>query len=188
MTNEEKVEKAIEIIQQGGTILYPTDTVWGLGCDGTNENACDKIINIKNKTQHNSFILLMDSWRMIERYVPEFHEVCYDLVDLSTQPITVIYPNSRTLAPQVISEDGSVGIRLIQHSICRQLIRGSKKPLVSTSANISGDKAPNSFKEINDKIKNSVDFILDLETDKISLNPSQIIKIDADGTVKIIRI
>ncbi|HRP53815.1 MAG TPA: L-threonylcarbamoyladenylate synthase, partial [Fluviicola sp.] len=144
----ENLEKAIEALKNGKIILYPTDTIWGIGCDATDELACEKIKALKNRSDDKSFVLLVDSFQMIERYIPEFPSICYDLVDLSEKPLTLIYPKAKGLAPQVLAEDGSVGIRLTKDPICLKLIRSIKKPLVSTSANFSGKPYPKSFQEI----------------------------------------
>ncbi|MGV3630807.1 MAG: L-threonylcarbamoyladenylate synthase [Bacteroidota bacterium] len=177
----------IETLKNGGTILYPTDTVWGLGCDATNEEACRKILQIKKRPENKSFIVLVDSFLMLERYVPEFPEVCYDLADLATRPLTLIYPNARGLAPSILAEDGSVGIRITKDPLCLALIRGLKKPLVSTSANISGEKTPGSFAEISEEVKSGVDFIVRERLTESCDVPSQIIKIGKDNSVQIIR-
>jgi L-threonylcarbamoyladenylate synthase len=184
---ETDYQTIIEELKTGASILYPTDTIWGLGCDATNEEACQRILNLKNRPVEKSFIILVDSFRMLEQYIPDFHPICYDLADLSTQPLTIIYPKAKGLAPSVIAEDGSVGIRITKDPICLKLIRGLKKPIVSTSANISGEKNPDSFMEINDQIKNSVDIIFKERTTETMNNASQIIKIGLDGQVKVIR-
>lgn len=181
------IEQTIELLRQGKTILYPSDTIWGLGCDATNEGACQKIFEIKNRPENKSFIILVDGFRMLEKYVPEFHEVCYDLVDFATKPLTIIYPKAKDLAPSILAEDGSIGIRITKDPTCLKLIRGMRKPLVSTSANISGEPSPKSFSEIDERIKSGVDGILEEHLNDKMDKPSQIIKIDLDGTVKIIR-
>ncbi len=181
------IEKAVEVLKEGGTILYPTDTIWGIGCDATNEDACQKILAIKNRPENKSFVLLADSFRMVEFYIPDFAEVVYDLVDLSTSPLTIIYPNAKKIAPSVIAEDGSVAIRITKDPICLKLIRGLKRPIVSTSANLSGEEFGKNWNEISDKIKQNVDFCLEERKSENLELPSQIIKIDLDGSVKIIR-
>lgn len=181
------VYTAIEALKAGKTILYPTDTIWGLGCDATNEEACQRINAIKHRADAKSFIVLVDSFRMLERYIPDFHEVCYDLVDLATRPLTIIYPAAKGLAPSVIGEDGSVGIRLTTDPICVKLIQHLKKPIVSTSANISGDPIAKSFSEIHADIKTSVDAVVEERLTETCSRPSQIIKIGLDGTVVVIR-
>ena len=181
------IDQTIEILKNGGTVLYPTDTIWGIGCDATNEEACQKILKLKNRPEEKSFILLMDSFQMLERYVPEFNEVCYDLVDLADKPLTIIYPTSKGLAPSVLGENGSVAIRITKDPICLKLIRAIRKPIVSTSANLSNQASPSVFNEINSIIKEGVDAVLEERlTEKMSI-PSQIIQIDLDGSVKIIR-
>jgi L-threonylcarbamoyladenylate synthase len=190
MMSKEFIEvskELIEALQRGETILYPTDTIWGLGCDATNEQACQKVLEIKNRPAEKSFIVLMDSIQMLEKYVPEFHAICYDLIDLSTAPLTIIYPNAKFLAPAVIAHDGSVGIRIPKDKTCLELIRKLKKPIVSTSANFSGEKGPEKYLEINPEIKKSVDNILALRTNEEMNCPSQIIKIGLDGSVQVIR-
>lgn len=177
----------IEGLKKGDVILYPTDTIWGLGCDATNEEACQRIHALKKRPDDKSFILLVDGFPMLERYIPDFHEVCYDLVDLATSPLTIIYPNAKGIAPSVLAEDGSVGIRITKDPICLQLIRGLRKPLVSTSANISGFAAPTSYSYIEDEIKDGVDHIIMERLEEKMTTPSQIIKIGLGGEVTVIR-
>ena len=181
------IREIVETLKSGGTILYPTDTVWGIGCDATNDEACNKIIEIKNRPDHKSFILLVDNFAMLERYITNFQEVCYDLVDLATQPLTIIYPNAKGLAPSILAKDGSVGIRITEDPTCLKLIRGLKKPLVSTSANLSGEKNASFFEEISEEIKMKVDAIVELNLEKEMSRPSQIIKIGLNGSVDILR-
>jgi L-threonylcarbamoyladenylate synthase len=177
----------IEALKAGKIILYPSDTIWGIGCDATNEEACQRILEIKERPATKSFILLADSFQMIEKYIPEFPDVCYDLVDLSDKPLTIIYPNAQGLAPGVLAEDGSVGIRLTKDPVCLALIRSIRKPLVSTSANISGQPFPTNFQEIDVKIKERVDEIVELRTNEQLSTPSQIIKIGLDSSIQVIR-
>ena len=181
------IREIVETLKSGGTILYPTDTVWGIGCDATNDEACNKIIEIKNRPDHKSFILLVDNFAMLERYITNFQEVCYDLVDLATQPLTIIYPNAKGLAPSILAKDGSVGIRITEDPTCLKLIRGLKKPLVSTSANLSGEKNASFYEDISDEIKIKVDAIVELNLEKEMSRPSQIIKIGLNGSVDILR-
>ena len=184
---ETNYQHIIEELKLGKTLLYPTDTIWGIGCDATNEEACQKILSIKNRPEEKSFIVLVDGFTMLEKFIPEFHEICYDLVDLSTKPLTIIYPNANGLAKSVLAKDGSVGIRITKDPICLKLIRGLRKPIVSTSANISGEKNPVSFQNINQSIKQHVDLILEEKTNEIMNQASQIIKIGKGGEVTIIR-
>lgn len=181
------IKESIELLKSGGTLLYPSDTIWGLGCDATDDAASQKILTIKNRPAQKSFIILVDGFPMLERYVPEFQEVCYDLADFAEKPLTIIYPNVQGIAPTVLAEDGSVGIRITKDPNCLKLIRGMRKPLVSTSANLSGEPYPTTFDEISSAIKENVDGVLEERLTEKMVKPSQIIKIDLDGTVKIIR-
>lgn len=177
----------IDALKNGKVILYPTDTIWGLGCDATNEEACMRILEIKERPTNKSFIILVDSFQMLERYIPDFPAVCYDLVDYAEKPLTIIYPNAKGLASSVVAEDGSVGIRITKDPICLQLIRSIKKPLVSTSANISGETFPTTYSEINPKIVEQVDAVIKERLSEKMTSPSQIIKIGLDSSIRIIR-
>jgi len=183
----EDIQTYIDLLKSGKTILYPTDTIWGIGCDATNEEACQKIMSIKKRPSENSFIILVDGWHMVERYIPEFHDVCYELGDLAENPLTIIYPHAKNIAPSAVAEDGSVGIRITTDPTCIKLIKGLRKPLISTSANLSGKPSPESFDEISEKIKEGVDGIIMERLKQRMITPSQIIKVDTDGTIKIIR-
>ena len=185
MKNE--IEKASEIIKNGGIILYPTDTIWGIGCDPKNEKALDKINDLKGRTKDKNFIILVDSDRLLNRYAKIIPEVCYDLIDYANQPLTIIYPKGQFVAPQVLAEDGSIGIRLTKDEFCSKLIQKLKSGITSTSANLSGEKSPKNFEEISDKIKNGVDYIVNLKKKKKKAKPSQIIKIGENSEVTIIR-
>ena len=181
------IDQTIEVLKNGGTILYPTDTIWGIGCDATNEAACQKILDIKNRPTEKSFIVLMDSIAMLEKYVPEFNEICYELLEIAESPLTLIYPSAKGLAPSVLAKDGSVGIRITKDPTCLKLIRSLKKPIVSTSANLSGTASPTNFDSIDSTIKKGVDAILELRLEEKMSNPSQIIRIALDGTIEILR-
>lgn len=181
------ISQAIEVLKNGGTILYPTDTIWGIGCDATDEEACQKILSIKNRPEEKSFILLVDGFPMLQRYVPDFPEVCYDLADFAVEPLTIIYPTSEKLAPSVVAEDGSVGIRITQDPICMKLIRSIRKPIVSTSANLSSEPSPTCFDDVSKSIKENVDAIVHERLNEKRTKSSQIIKIGIDGEVKILR-
>ncbi len=181
------MNKAIEALKNGGTILYPTDTIWGIGCDATDENACQKILDIKQRPDNKSFIILVDNFAMLERYIPEFQEVCYDLADFASKPLTIIYPKAKGLAPSILAEDGSVGIRITTDPICQKLIRSIRKPIVSTSANLSGESNPTCFDDINEDIKSGVDAIVEERTFEKMEKASQIVKVGLDGKVEVIR-
>ncbi|MDG1147239.1 MAG: L-threonylcarbamoyladenylate synthase [Crocinitomicaceae bacterium] len=181
------MKEIVEILKSGGTILYPTDTIWGLGCDATNEEACQKILDLKQRPEHKSFVILVDDFPMLQRYIPEFQEVCYDLADLAVKPLTIIYPNAKGLAPSILAKDGSVGIRITKDPTCIKLIRGLRKPIVSTSANISGDKNPVNYETVSAEIKNGADHIVKERLTEKMNTPSQIIKIGLRGDIEIIR-
>lgn len=179
--------KQIETLRNGGILLYPTDTIWGIGCDATDDDACKRITELKGRSDDKSFVLLADGFPMIERYIPEFPEVCYDLADFATKPLTIIYPNAKDLAPSVLANDGSVGIRITTDPVCLKLIRSIRKPLVSTSANLTGEPSPTEFADIHTKIKEGVDSIVEDRLTEKRLKASQIIKIGLGGQVTIIR-
>lgn len=183
----DNIQKGIDTLIDGGTILYPTDTIWGIGCDATNEVACQKIIDLKSRSENKSFVLLADTFHMVELYIPDFAEVVYDLVDLSVKPLTIIYPNARKLAPNVLAADGSVAFRITNDPICKRLIKGMRKPLISTSANLTGKDFGKNFGEISDEIKKGVDFCLEERIAENLATPSQIIKVDLNGSIEIIR-
>lgn len=183
----DKIHNAVEVLKNGGTLLYPTDTIWGIGCDATNEEAVSNIINIKNRPATKSFIVLVNNVAMLERYVPNFPEVCYDIIDFSNKPTTIIYEEAKGIASNVLAEDGSIGIRVTNDPLCQKLIQGLRKPIVSTSANLSGQDSPKNYKEIDSKIKTRVDFILEERLSEEMKKPSTIIKINNDNSVRVIR-
>lgn len=185
---EDDLKSSLEILKDGGVILYPTDTIWGLGCDATNPAAVDKIYTIKERAESKSMIILVDGIAMVERYVREMPEIAYDLTNASETPLTIIYPEGKNLAGGVCSEDGSIGIRICHDEFCSELIRQLRKPLVSTSANISGRPSPGNFGEIEDKIVLSADYVVKYrQKDRRKSAPSPVIKIDKNGVFKIIR-
>ena len=182
------LKKALEILKDGGVILYPTDTVWGIGCDATNAEAVQKIYEIKKREDSKSMLVLMENPALLGRYVDEVPEVAWDSVEISSTPLTVIYPNAKNLAKNLIAEDGSVGVRFTKEKFTSQLLQRLRKPLVSTSANISGEKSPAIFDEISEEIKNAVDYVVEYRQDDISLaKPSSIIKLGSGGRIDILR-
>lgn len=183
-----QIDKALEVLKSGGIILYPTDTIWGLGCDATNEKAVEKIFKIKKRSESKSLIILVDDEAKINRYIKNMPDVAWDIIEFSTKPTTLILDGAVNLAKNIIAEDGSVGIRLCKQSFCKELIRKFGKAIVSTSANISGEESPKSFQDISYEIKNSVDYIVDLPEFYESKNPpSSIIKISENFEVKVLR-
>jgi L-threonylcarbamoyladenylate synthase len=182
-----EIENAIAVLKRGGIILYPTDTVWGIGCDATHPDAIDRIYKLKKRADTKSMICLVNDYRMLEQYVEDVPSVAYDILDLSTTPTTIIYDDPIRVSENIIAEDNSLAIRVVKDEFCSQLLRKFRRPLVSTSANISGESTPSSFSEISKEIKEGVDYIVNHNQDKKSGKPSTIIKLKNDGTVKIIR-
>lgn len=187
-TIQEEIIQACEVLQRGGVILYPTDTIWGIGCDATNSNAVKRVYEIKHRIDSKALIVLTDSMTKVEYYVDEIPDIAYDLVDMSEKPLTIIYDKARNLAPELIAEDGSVGIRVTKENFSQTLCKRFRKAIVSTSANISGEKSPMTFAEISDDIKQAVDYIVEARQEETeNSTPSSIIKLGSGGLIKIIR-
>ncbi|AMO19475.1 L-threonylcarbamoyladenylate synthase [Flavobacterium columnare] len=182
-----EIHNAFEVIKNGGIILYPTDTVWGIGCDASNPEAVQKIYALKQRAESKSMIVLVNGDRMIYNIFNNLPEVAWQIMDLSEKPTTLVLDDPRNVAPNIIAEDKTLGMRVVTEPFCFKLMERMKKPLVSTSANISGEPTPKSFKEISPEIINGVDYVVNLHRDKICKNPSTIIKITNDSQVKIIR-
>ena len=184
----EEIKKACEVLQKGGVILYPTDTVWGIGCDATNEEAVKRVYEIKRRADSKAMLVLVDSDVKVDFYVKDVPEVAWDLIQYATKPLTVIYDDARNLASNLIGEDGSVGIRVTSEEFSKQLCFRFRKAIVSTSANISGEPSPASFSEIQDEIKQAVDYIVEYRQDEpAGAKPSSILKLGKGGVIKIIR-
>lgn len=185
---EEEIKNAIEVLRKGGVILYPTDTVWGIGCDARNKDAVAKVFKIKERAEYKSMVILVCNETMINRHVKEVPEVTWELLESAEEPLTIIYPDGRMLAEKLIAADGSIGIRLVKDDFCNTLIHKFGKPLVSTSANISGEATPTSFSDIKLDILNKVDYIVNFRQEEINnIKPSSIIKVALNGEIKIIR-
>ncbi|QAA80773.1 threonylcarbamoyl-AMP synthase [Aequorivita sp. H23M31] len=187
MTLKDEIEKALTILKRGGLILYPTDTVWGIGCDATNAEAVDKIFKLKNRSDKKSMICLVHDFRMLNEYVEDVPEVAYDILKYADKPTTIIFDNPIRIAENLVADDNSLAIRVTKDEFCKKLIQKLRKPLVSTSANISGTPTPKSYSEIDPLILDGVDYIVNLHRDKKSGKPSTIIKLKNDGSVKVIR-
>ncbi len=180
--------KSLEVLKRGGVILYPTDTIWGLGCDATNEKAVARIYEIKKRSDQKSMLVILDNANKIPSYIKEMPDIAWDLIDLTDKPLTIIYPEARHLAPNLISEDKTIGIRISNDSFNKKLIERFRKPIVSTSANISGQKSPANFDEISDEIIQSVDYVVKWRQDDLTkYTPSGIIKLGINGEIEIIR-
>ena len=204
-----EIQKALEVLRNGGVILYPTDTVWGIGCDATDPEAVAKVYAIKNREDSKSLVLLASDMDMICRYVREVPEMAIQLVEVNDKPMTIIYPGAvvgpspvtssvaerslpkadrRCLAFNTVAEDGTVGIRIPMMDFCQQLVAKLGRPLVSTSANISGEPTPKKFADISEQIKSAVDHIVDPSLEKGSTgHSSSIIKVGLDYSIQIIR-
>ena len=182
-----EVHNAHEVIKEGGIILYPTDTVWGIGCDATNAEAVAKIYALKKRAETQSMIVLMNGEKMMYNVFKEIPETAWQIIDLSERPTTLILDNPRNVAPNLIAADKSLGVRIVKEPFCFKLMERMKRPLVSTSANISGEPTPKSFKEISPEIIKGVDYVVNLQHDKIAGKPSAIIKLGNNLQVKIIR-
>jgi L-threonylcarbamoyladenylate synthase len=188
MDYSEDLKSALNTLREGGVILYPTDTIWGLGCDATNKEAVEKIFRIKKRSESKSLIILVNGFTMLERYVGNIPGVAADILNVSDKPITIIYPEGKNLAPGVCDEDGSVGIRICNDNFCSELITRFRKPIISTSANCSEAPAPLDFSEIKDEIIRSADYVVKhRQSDTNKKTPSSVIKVDNNGVIKIIR-
>lgn len=185
---DEDIRKAIEVLRQGGTILYPTDTIWGIGCDATNPAAVKKVFELKQREDSKALICLVDSAGRLQRYVRNVPDVAWDIIDLATKPTTVILSGAVNLASNLLAEDGSVGLRVTNEVFSHTLCYRFQKAIVSTSANISGEPSPQTFADISDEIKKRVDYICESrQRDTSRHEPSAIIKLGPTGEVTIIR-
>ncbi|PWS26587.1 threonylcarbamoyl-AMP synthase [Pedobacter yonginense] len=184
----DEINKALEVIKSGGVILYPTDTIWGLGCDATNAEAVEKLLKIKNRPAEKSLIVLLDVDNKIQSYVNEVPEIAYDLIEYAENPLTIIFSGAKNLAPNVINADGSVGIRIVKHDFCTPLIQRFRKPIVSTSANLSGEPSPRYFDDLSPEILEAVDLVIDFEQENRTIKkPSTIMKLSPGGQFEFIR-
>ena len=184
----EEIKKACQVMREGGVILYPTDTIWGIGCDATNEEAVRRVYEIKRRADSKAMLVLVDSAVKVDFYVQDVPEVAWDLIELADKPLTIIYSGARNLAPNLLAEDGSVGIRVTSEEFSKRLCQQFRKAIVSTSANVSGQPSPQNFSEIREEIKAAVDYIVDYRREETTqAKPSSIIKLDKGGVIKIIR-
>ena len=178
---------AMAVLKKGGLILYPTDTIWGIGCDATNPDAIDRVYALKKRSDAKALICMVSDFRMLNEYVSDIPEVAYDILKYAIKPTTIIYDKPIRVAQNLLAEDESLGVRVTRHDFSKNLIHKFKRPLVSTSANISGQPSPKSFQEIYPAILEGVDYVVNLERNKKNGPPSAIIKLKNDGTVQIIR-
>lgn len=184
----EDIKKACEVMQAGGIILYPTDTIWGIGCDATNEDAVQRVYELKRRADNKAMLVLMDSSAKLNMYVNDIPDIAWDLIEVADKPLTIIYSNAKNLAKNLLADDGSVGIRITNEEFSHKLCERFRKPLVSTSANVSGELSPANFSEVSGVIKNGVDYIVSYRQDDMSkAQPSNIIKLGAGGLIQVIR-
>lgn len=184
----EDIKKACRVMSEGGVILYPTDTIWGIGCDATNEEAVRRVYEIKRRADSKAMLVLVDSPVKVDFYVQDVPDIAWDLIELADKPLTVIYSGARNLAPNLLAGDGSVGIRVTGEAFSRELCRRFRKAIVSTSANVSGQPSPRNFSEISEEIKSAVDYVVGCRRDETgSPKSSSIIKLGKGGVIQIIR-
>ena len=184
----EDIKKACEVMAAGGIILYPTDTIWGIGCDATNEKAVQRVYELKRRADNKAMLVLMDSEAKLDRYVSDVPDIAWDLISVSDKPLTIIYSSAKNLATNLLGADGSVGIRITNEEFSKKLCERFRKPLVSTSANVSGEPSPANFSEVSEVIKEGVDYIVSYrQADMSKAAPSGIIKLGAGGLVQVIR-
>lgn len=182
------IKKAFEILKQGGVILYPTDTIWGIGCDATNEDAVEKLYSIKKRERSKSMLIMLDNPAKLQTYIHEVPDIAWDLIDLSEKPLTIIFNGAKNLAQNLISDDGTIGIRITSEDFSRELCKRFRKPIVSTSANFAGEAAPQNFNQIDPEIIDIVDYVVEYRQNELMKHaPSSIIKLAANGNIEIIR-
>lgn len=184
---EQDLKKSLEVLKKGGVILYPTDTVWGLGCDATNFEAVQKIFNLKQREDSKTMICMVHDFNMLNKHVEDVPSLAKDIIKIAQKPTTIIYDRPKHVAENLIAADNTLAIRVVHHNFCETLIRRFKKPIVSTSANLSGHPTPTTFQEIETDILKGVDYVVNLGRDQKAANPSSIIQLSNDGTVKVIR-
>ncbi|MDE5875384.1 MAG: threonylcarbamoyl-AMP synthase [Muribaculaceae bacterium] len=188
MTLQEDIRNAVDVLRKGGIILYPTDTVWGIGCDATNAEAVARIYSLKQREESKSMLVLVDSEASLDRLVDDVPEVAWQLIEAAVRPLTIIYDHPRGVAANLLAPDGSLGVRITSEQYSAELCRRLRRPLVSTSANISGTKTPAIFSEISPEIIEGVDYVADFRRDDRSAPaPSNIIKVSSGGLFKVIR-
>ncbi|MDB5159513.1 MAG: tsaC 2 [Mucilaginibacter sp.] len=185
---KDEVAKAFKIVQDGGIILYPTDTIWGIGCDAANTEAVQKIYRLKQRSETKSMIILLDTDNKLASYVQEVPELAYNLIEYAENPLTLVMPGARNISPALIAADGSIGIRVSGHPFCQGLIQRLRRPLVSTSANISGKPSPQYFSQIDQEIIDGVDYVVDIDQHSMEIKtPSTIMRLEPDGKFEFLR-
>lgn len=181
------VQEAVTALKKGKTILYPTDTIYGIGCDATNYEAVEKIYEIKERDPSKSLLILVDSFPMLDQYIEEVPEMAWEVLKVNKDPLTIVFDRPKGVAENLIADDNSLAVRVTNDPLCRAIIRGLRKPIVSTSANISGQPSPVHFDDISEELKQRIDHIVDLPLPAKNIKPSAIMKISNNGMIKIIR-
>jgi L-threonylcarbamoyladenylate synthase len=188
MFEKEDLKTALQVLRNGGVILYPTDTIWGIGCDATNPDAVQRIFDLKQRTDSRSMLVLLENPNMLNTYVKEVPEVAWQLIEVTDKPLTIVYPGARNLAPNLVAADGSIGIRITTETFTEHLIQQFRRPIVSTSANLSGEPSPQNFSEIREEIISAVDYVVKYrQEDSAKTIHSSIIKLGTGGEIQIIR-
>ena len=184
----EDLKKAIEVLKEGGVILYPTDTIWGIGCDATNEESVEKLYAIKKRDKEKSMLILLDNPIKLQTYIQEVPEIAWDLIDLTDKPLTIIFEGAKNLATNLINEDKTIGIRITSEDFSRELCKNFRKPIVSTSANFSGKPSPQNFTKIDPDLIELVDYVVEYRQNELGEQiSSSIIKLATNGNIEIIR-
>ena len=183
----EAIKKALEVLRNGGVILYPTDTVWGIGCDATNDEAVNRIYEIKKRNDQKSMLILLDNIAKLDRYVSDVPDLAYDLIEMSDKPLTIIYEKSKGLSENASKKDESIGVRITKEAFSKRLVEQFKRPIISTSANISGEASPTCFSEISEEIKSAVDYVVEFRQEDEKAVPSSIIMLGNNSSIKVIR-
>lgn len=184
-----EIDKSVELLKQGKILLYPTDTIWGIGCDATNSKAIDRIFKLKNRQDQKSMIVLLDDAEKLTQYVEGVPAIAYDLIENAASPITIVYHKAKKLPKKLMANDGSIAIRIVKGDYCVEIIKKLGHPLVSTSANISGEPSPQTFQQISPFIKEKVDYVVDIYRSRIrTIRPSTLVKLDENGTFSILRL
>ncbi|MBP7850530.1 MAG: threonylcarbamoyl-AMP synthase [Lentimicrobiaceae bacterium] len=187
-TLQEEIARTVEVLRKGGSILYPTDTIWGLGCDATNTRAIKRLQKIKQRSDNKHFIILLDGTDRLQEYVKLIPEAAWDLYQQIQTPLTIVFPDARNLSKLVVGKDRTVGIRIPRDDFALELVRQFGKPVISTSANLSGDPSPMFFRDINPVLLQEVDYVVDFHRDRIQeTKPSTIIRLHENGEFEVIR-
>ncbi len=184
----EDLKKSLEVLKNKGIILYPTDTIWGIGCDATCAEAVNKILDLKKRSQEKNFILLLDHESKLQSYVKHVPDQAWELIEYSEKPLTIIYDEAKNLPPEVIAKDGSIAIRITRDEFCKNLVSALRKPVISTSANLSGKTPPSSFSEVENEIIDGVDYVVNWrQEENKKIQPSTILRIRQGGQIEFIR-